>query len=78
MSFIPVLEYLAGIFTFGFFKLIFNDIIDAIQITNPNGNVTELGLYIWLGLTIIYIIGGAIWLWSKYTEPRYQYGGRFF
>ena len=31
MSAIPVIEYLSGIFIFGFFKLLFNDIIDAIN-----------------------------------------------
>lgn len=75
MSFIPVLEYLAGIFIFGFVKLICNDIIDAVQIVSRTGDTYSLGLYIWIGITIVYVIGGAFWLWNKYTEPQYKTGG---
>lgn len=73
MSFIPVLEYLAGIFVFGFVKLIFNDVIDAVKIVGPTGDTYNLGFYIWAGLAVIYTIGGAIWLWKKYTRSQYEY-----
>ena len=80
MSFIPVLEYLAGIFVFGFVKLIANDIIDSIKVVSRTGDVYDLGNYFWLGITLVYVIGGAFWLWGKYTEPQYkgQNFGRFY
>lgn len=76
MSFIPVVEYLAGIFVFGFFKLLFNDIIDAFKVVSETGTTYELGLYIWAGITIVYLIGGAFWLWKKYDTTNIQ-GGLF-
>ena len=76
MSFIPVIEYIAGIFVFGFIKLIMNDIVDALKGISVTGNTYDLSLYIWLGITVVYLIGGAFWLWKKYQTPN-QGGGLF-
>lgn len=82
MSFIPVMEYLAGIFVFGFVKLIFNDVIDAVKVVSATGDVYDLGEFLWVGIVIVYIVGGAIYLWLTYTRPAYQLpwdysGGRY-
>lgn len=76
MSFIPVAEYLAGIFVFGFFKLIINKLVDAFKGVSATGTTYDLANYIWLGITIIYLLGGAFWLWKKYSTPN-SGGGLF-
>jgi len=73
MGFIYVFEYLAGLFAFGFVYLILDDVINALKVVSSSGNTYDLGLYIWAGIVILYIINGAIWLWKKYTAPQYQY-----
>lgn len=74
MSFIPVLEYIAGIFAFAFVYLICDDIILSIDVVVGETYVYDLGMYIWTALAIIYTIGGAFWLWKQYTAPKYYQG----
>ena len=75
MNFIPVFEYLAGIFVFGFVKLIFNDIIDGIKVVSATGDVFDLGNWTWVAITIVYILGGALYLWLKYNNPLFRNQG---
>jgi len=72
MSFLPVLEYISGFFVFGFVYLIFDDIINGIRTVSATGDVYNVGLWIWIGIIIIYIIGGMIWLWDTYSSPQYK------
>jgi len=71
-----VIEYIAGIFAFGFIKLRMNDIVDAMKGVSATGTTFDLATYFWLGITIVYLIGGAFWLFKKYSAPN-QGGGLF-
>lgn len=77
MSFLPVLEYGAGIFAFGFVYWIMQGVIDSIYgtgMTTGSGVQMLLG-YFWMGILIIYLIFGGIWMIRKYNESEYQQGG---
>lgn len=83
MSFIPVLEYLAGFFIFGLVKVIL-DVVEAASQNSFLNNIPieilpyttagELAHYFWVATVIVYLIGGAFWLWRKYIEPINQTG----
>jgi hypothetical protein len=84
LSAIPVIEYLAGIFVFGFIDLIMNDVVTSVReaywgIVNgtsvqPMLNLTDqLAIWFWHGILIAYLILGAFWLWRQYTEPQRGY-----
>jgi uncharacterized membrane protein YciS (DUF1049 family) len=84
LSAIPVIEYLIGIFVFGFLDLIMNDVVMSAReaywgIVNgtavqPMLSLTDqLAIWFWHGILIAYLILGAFWLWRKYTEPQVRY-----
>ena len=74
MSFIPVLEYLAGIAVFGFTYWLMDNILTEIAqsgITLRTGNTYDLLFYLWVGILFIYLIFGGWWLVRKYNEKEY-------
>lgn len=76
MSFIPVLEYIIGLGVFGFIYWLLNGIIGYMTDANVHvtGTIWEFLNYIWIGIIIIYIIFGGIWLIRKYNELEYTGG----
>lgn len=81
MSAIPVIEYIAGIFAFGFLDLIMNDVVVSARVAywgvvngtalQPMLTLTDqLTIWFWHGLLIIYLILGAFWLIRQYSEPK--------
>ena len=78
MSFLPVIEYLAGLTAFGFFYWIMNGVLDELRATGiqETGDVyTLLVHYLWVAILIIYLLFGGWWLVRKYDEHEYM-GGR--
>jgi uncharacterized membrane protein YciS (DUF1049 family) len=84
LSAIPVIEYLAGIFVFGFIDLIMNDVVLSAReaywgvvngtVYQPMLSLTDqLGIWFWHGIVIVYLIIGAFWLIRMYTEPQRGY-----
>ena len=76
MSFIPVVQYIAGLGVIGFTWWLTNGILDefisvGVHIT---GNTFNLLNYIWIGIILIYLIFGGWWLIRKYDEPEYKGG----
>ena len=76
MSFIPVMQYLAGIVVFGFFYWLFNGILDSFKEANivVTGSTYNILLYLWTGILIIYLVFGGWWVVRKYNEKEYQGG----
>ena len=76
MSFIPVLEYLAGLPVFGFFYWLMDNILTEIAGVgvHQTGNVYDLLFYLWVGILFIYLIFGGWWLIRKYNEKEYMRG----
>lgn len=72
MSFLPVVEYLAGLAFFGVGYWLLDGILDEISPVSTTGNVYELGLYVWIGIIFIYLIFGGIWVVRKYTQKEYM------
>ena len=72
MSFIPVIEYLAGFTFFGFVYWLLDGIQEELQGVSETGNVYDLALYVWIGIIILYLIFGGIWVARQYTEPEYR------
>ena len=80
MSFIPVAEYITGIFVFGGIDLLMNDIVLASRgayytIVNNSPIIkqqleptNQLSIWFWHGILVLYLIVGAFWLWRKYIE----------
>ena len=77
MSFIPVLEYLAGITVFGFVYWIMDGVLDALKESgvSATGDVYNLLFYMWVGILVVYLLFGGWWLIRQYDEQ--QYPGRF-
>jgi len=78
MSFLPVLEYLTGIATFGFIYWIMDGLLSEIREVgiSETGNVYDLLLYFWVGILVVYLIFGGWWLVRKYDERQYMGGMR--
>lgn len=76
MSFIPVMQYLAGIAVFGFFYWLFDGMLDMFKDTElaVSSNAYNLLLYLWVGILIIYLIFGGFWVVRKYNEREYMGG----
>lgn len=83
MNALPVIEYIIGIYVFGFIDLVMNDIISVsrwsyFQIVD--GTIVEaqlsltdlLAVWFWHGIVVAYIIIGAFWLWREYTTQQYS------
>ena len=71
MSFIPVVSYVAGIFTFGFLFWILDSIKEAVQTYSSTGDVYNLMLYFWTGSLIVYLIFGGWYVVRLYNEQNY-------
>ena len=78
MSFIPVLEYLAGITVFGFFYWIMDGVLDALKGSgvSATGDTYNLLFYMWVGILVVYLLFGGWWLIRKYDEQQYPGGYR--
>ena len=77
MSFVPVMGYLMGLGVFGFTYWLMDGILDdfiAVGV-HETGNIWDFLQYGWVGLLIIYIIFGGIWVIKKYNENQYSAGG---
>ena len=72
MSFIPVFEYLGGFAFFGFIYWLLDGIKVELQTVSETGNVYDLASYVWIGITLLYLIFGGIWVVRQYTEPEYR------
>ena len=77
MSFIPVLQYGAGIVVFCFVYWIANGILEKFVGANVHvaGNVFFFFNYLWIGVLVVYIVFGGWWLIRKYNESEYSRGG---
>ena len=76
MSFLPVMMYLTGLAVFGFIYWLL-DGIEKIFVglgIATTGNTYDLLLYFWLGIIIVYVLFGGIWLIRSYNE-RDNIGG---
>jgi len=76
MSFIPVIQYISGIGVFGFIYWLLNGILyEFIALSlQVSSDTWTLLLYIWVGILIVYLLFGGIWVVRKYTEPEYMQG----
>ena len=72
MGLLPVLEYLGGIIVFGLGYWLLDGIQEEFHRVSETGDLYDLALYIWVGITLIYLIFGGIWVVRKYTEKQYQ------
>lgn len=70
MSFIPVLEYLAGLTVFGFVYWLMDGIMDNLRASGigEGGSVYDLLFFLWAGILVVYMIFGGWWLVRKYNE----------
>jgi len=73
MSFLPIIEYGAGITFFGFMYWILDAIQGEMDTISVRGDVFDLFKFVWVGVLLIYLIFGGIWVAKKYNEE--QYGG---
>lgn len=78
MSFVPVLEYLAGIAAFGFIYWIMDGVLGALRSSgvSATGDVYNLMFYMWAAILLIYLLFGGWWLVRKYDERKYPGGFR--
>ena len=78
MSFIPVIQYLAGLVVFGAVYWIMDGILTEIKGTGlaVAGDAYNLLLYLWVGIIIIYLIFGGWWVVRKYNERQYMGGNQ--
>jgi len=77
VSFIPVMGYIGGIFTFGFLYWLLDGIRKDIQVVATTGDTYDLLLMMWGALLIVYLIFGGVWVIRKYNEDQYRQGGGF-
>ena len=78
MSFLPVVAYVAGILLFGFVYGLMDYLVSAFHAYSETGYAYQFLNYLWLGVIIIYLIGGGYWVIRKYSEDQYPgYGGGF-
>lgn len=68
MSAIHVMEYIAGLGIFGFTYWLLDGIISLIKPVSSTDNPYTFILYVWIGVIIIYLIFGIIWLVRSYSE----------
>jgi hypothetical protein len=73
MSFLPTIEYLAGIAAFGLTYWIMDNVLTEIAQVgiHQTGNVYNLLFYFWAGILVIYLVFGGWWLVRKYNEMKY-------
>lgn len=72
MSFLPVIEYLAGIGVFGFVYWVLDNIVDEFLAVGVHrtGDVHDLLFYLWLGILVIYLVFGGLWVIREYNKPQ--------
>lgn len=72
MSFIPVMMYLVGLAVFGFIYWLL-DGIEKIFVglsIATSGNTYDFLKYLWLGIIVVYVLFGGIWLIRSYNEKE--------
>lgn len=74
MGLVYVMEYLMGLAFFGLGYWLLDGIQVELQTVSETGNVYDLALYVWIGIIIIYLIFGGIWVVRKYSEKELQEG----
>jgi len=72
MSFLPIVEYLGGLAFFGMAYWLLDGIKTEIQGVSETGNLYDLALYVWIGIVIVYLIFGGVWVVRKYSHREYQ------
>ena len=72
MSATPAIAYVGGLFLFGFMWWLFNGIKGYFEPLTQNTDVVTLLNYFWLGIILIYLIFGGIWLARTYNERQYM------
>lgn len=77
MSFIPAMQYLAGLPVFGFIYWILDNIVTELDATGVGltGDTYTFLLFLWTAILIVYLIFGGWWVVRKYNEQEYI-GGR--
>ena len=75
MGAIHAIMYCAGITVFGGIWWFLNGMKGYFEGMSETGLTYDLFNYIWLGIIIIYLIGGGIWLIRKYSEKETYIGG---
>lgn len=80
MSFLPVIEYLAGLAVFGFVYWILDGVVSDLKGAGiaQASSAYDLILYFWVGIIVVYLIFGGIYTVRKYNEQQYQQGGGMF
>jgi hypothetical protein len=70
MSFIPVMMYLTGLAVFGFIYWLLDGIEKIFVGTGlaVAGDTYDILLYLWLGIIVVYVLFGGIWLIRSYNE----------
>lgn len=71
MSALPAILYVGGLFTFGFTWWIMNGVKEVVDTISIKGTTLDLLNYAWLGIIIIYLLFGGIWLVRTYSEKQY-------
>ena len=78
MSFVPVIEYIAGLVVFGFIYWLLDGILNIFKGLGVEDSTTysvyPLLTYIWFGLVVVYLVFGGIWLVRRYNEADMQGG----
>ena len=74
MSAIPVVAYVAGIFTFGFIRWLLQGMFEIFGTYSETGSVYDLILYFWAGALIVYLIFGGWYVIRLYNEQHYYRG----
>jgi len=72
MSAIPAIMYVSGIATMGFIWWLLNGIKGYFESLSETTTVVTWLNYVWVGILLLYLIFGGIWLTRTYSEKRYQ------
>ena len=69
-SFIPVMMYLTGLAVFGFIYWLLDGIEKIFVGTGlaVTGDTYDILMYLWLGIIVVYVLFGGIWVIRSYNE----------
>lgn len=71
MSAIPAIMYIGGLFVFGFAWWILNAVKEVVDDISVRGSTFDILNYFWIGVLIVYLLFGGIWLIRTYNEKQY-------
>lgn len=74
-SAIPIFEYIAAIIIFGLVYWFLNGILTEFTFVSATGDTYNLGMYIWVAIIIVFLIGASVYVIRRYTKK--QYGGGY-